>query len=709
MNRVLKISVFMATFLAFAVAARAVPSYTDIRNSYGKSDTSLVDRRGEPLYEIRTNDRARRLDWTPLDGISPALVQAVVFAEDRRFFEHRGVDYRAVAAAIAGRLGGENLRGASTVTMQLASFLNPELRPEKGRRTVFQKAQQMMEAREIEKSWTKNEILDAYLNLVSYRGEIQGIAAASRGLFGKAPHGLGRAESVVLASLIRTPNAGGARLCARAAVLGKGLQWLVRDAEIRRIASRISSGPFTIKPGADLAPHAARLLIKKNPGKEKVACSIDAGLQRFTVERLRHHVEILASRNVGSGAALVIDNKTGRVLAYASRSSDPLQGWYVDGVQAKRQAGSTLKPFLYALAFEKKILTPASVLDDGPLDIPVFSGIYRPHNYEDDFKGPVTTRVALASSLNIPAVRTILMTGIESFLARLRRLAISKIGKSGDYYGPSLALGSIDVSLWELTNAYRCLARGGLLSDAHFVPGGKAGRVRRVFSPGSAFLVSDILSDREARSATFGLENPLSTRFWTAVKTGTSKDMRDNWCVGYSRRYTVGVWVGNFNGESMHDVSGISGAAPVWAEIMDWLHAVEGKEPGAETPRDVVRREVCLPGSAGRPASEWFIRGTEPVEKNRAVGQINRKIVYPPTGAIIAIDPDIPPELQKVFFISGPRGQAGLWLLDGRCIAETGLDAGWAPEPGAHHLCLGDEEGNIVDSVQFEVRGGADK
>ena len=215
------------------------------------------------------------------------------------------------------------------------------------------------------------------------------------------------------------------------------------------------------------------------------------------------------------------------------------------------------------------------------------SGIYQPRNYDSQFKGLVTSRVALASSLNVPAVKALSLVGMEPFLSKLRQLGIKRLKESGDFYGPSLALGSADVSLWELVNGYRTLANEGIWDELRLrLKEESLSGKRKVFSREAAFLVSDILSDREARSLTFGLENPLATRFWTAVKTGTSKDMRDNWCIGYSKRYTVGVWVGNFNGEPMWNVSGITGAAPVWVEVMDFLHRQD------EGPRQTTSRRV---------------------------------------------------------------------------------------------------------------------
>jgi penicillin-binding protein 1C len=402
---------------------------------------------------------------------------------------------------------------------------------------------------------------------------------------------------------------------------------------------------------------------------------------------------------------LVVENRTGEIRAYASYTNDPAHGRFVDGVVAKRQAGSTLKPFLYALAFDRRILTAASLLEDSPLDLAVTSGIYQPQNYDRGFQGTVTARTALASSMNIPAVRALEMVGIESFLGVLRELGLGELAESGDFYGPSLALGTADITLWELANAYRTLANDGNWSELVLAPrSGVAEPPRRVFSPAAAFLVSDILSDREARYLTFGLENPLATRFWTAVKTGTSKDMRDNWCVGYSRRYTVGVWVGNFAGESMWDVSGVTGAAPVWLDIMRWLH--HGDARSAPDPPQHLLRSSILSGSERR--QEWFIPGTEPDMISLEASAAPR-IVYPPAGTVFAIDPDIPPSRQRIFFTT--RGRCGglHWILDGRRVGAADESVGWVPNAGRHFLSLSDVNGTVVDAVRFRVGGPAEK
>jgi len=695
---------FILVFLLNA-SAFALPSYQEVRESYVKSDSLLLDRHGEVLYELRTDKVRRRLDWTSLKNISPALRVAVMKAEDKRFYEHPGFDYKSIGGAVIQGLTSDSLRGASTITMQLASLLDRNLQPKKERKSIWQKGRQALKAWEIEKSWSKEEIFEAYLNHVTFRGELQGIAAASRGLFGKDPHGLDQSESLILASLIRSPNASSSELVKRVSYLNKVTDWKIGEEEIRSKVRQIFLGPNSPRPREDLAPHIARRLLIENPPGSSIISTLESQIQRFVLDRLVHHLLPLRIQNVKDGAVLVVENQTGNVLAYVSHSGDPLSARFVDGVQAMRQAGSTLKPFLYGLAFDQRILTPASLLDDSPLDIAVSSGVYQPGNYDSQFKGFVTSRIALASSLNVPAVKTLSLVGTEPFLSKLRQLGIKKLNESGDFYGPSLALGSADVSLWDLTNAYRTLADEGMWSELRLIFGeNTAFQRKQVFSKEASFLISDILSDREARSTTFGLENPLSTRFWTAVKTGTSKDMRDNWCVGYSRKYTVGVWTGNFSGEPMWNVSGVTGAAPIWIEVMNFLHRSDSSVR-KRVPPALVRKEVEFPEGVAPSREEWFIRGTEPDSKDQKIGHFNPRIVYPPSGTVIALDPDIPPELQKIFFISQTNENEFRWLLNGESLETGGKTIPWTPRAGKYFLAIADGEEKILDYIYFEVRG----
>jgi len=299
----------------------------------------------------------------------------------------------------------------------------------------------------------------------------------------------------------------------------------------------------------------------------------------------------------------------------------------------------------------------------------------------------------------VPAVRVLLLTDREPFVQKLEELGFGPL-RDGDYYGDSLALGTVDVSLWELTNACRTLANKGWWSEARLQPNAGKKTGRRVFSREATFIVSDVLSDREARSTTFGLENPLSTAFWAASKTGTSKDMRDNWCIGFSSEYTVGVWVGNFSGEAMWNVSGISGAAPIWLEIMRYLHKTEPSH--APSPPDGV---VLATASTldKRPCTDWFIRGTEPGVVHYAKAWPLPRITYPPAGALISIDPDIPMPHQKIFFQASGAPNRLKWLLDGELVGEGAMYS-WTPIRGQHRLSLVGADDQAVDTVTFTVR-----
>ena len=679
-----------------------VPSFEEVHAAHSRSESVLLDRHGEIIQELRTDTSARRLDWVPLKEISPALVAAVLFSEDRGFYRHHGVNWASMAGAAASFFRS-GTRGASTITMQLAAQLDQELKPSNRHRTLWQKWRQVRGARALERSWSKQQILETYLNLISFRGELQGLAAACSGLFGKQAHGLTDTESVILAALVRSPNADMDLVARRARALADAMKLGVGGDAVARRTGEALGHPYFIRPQAALAPQAALLLFREareRTGRmpERIASTLDRGLQQFALDTLRRHLMTVRAQNVRDGAVLVVDNRTGEVLAYVANAGDQASARHVDGIQGLRQAGSTLKPFIYGAAFDQRVLTAGSLLDDSPLDVPVPGGVYRPGNYDKSFHGPVTARVALASSLNVPAVKTLNLIGVGSGLKVLRAAGFESL-KSDDYYGASLALGAADVCLWDMVNAYRGLANGGEWRPLRFQSSDAPASARAIMTPQAAYIVGNILSDRESRSRTFNLESPLSTRFWTAVKTGTSKDMRDNWCIGFSDTYTVGVWAGNFSGEPMWNVSGITGAAPVWVEIMNRLHQSR-TSAAPQPPADVLARET--PEGPGH--REWFIRGTEMAV---APGTANAgfRIAYPAAGAVVALDPDIPPEEQKLFFESRPKAESLQWMLDGLPIGSAGKLLLWTPVRGKHSLALVDASGRVLDSVTFEVRG----
>lgn len=691
-----------ALLLVAASSSAVVPAFAEIKAGFHSSYAELQDRNGVLLHARRLDMKSNRLNWVALKDVSPALAEAVVFSEDREFYEHHGIDWSATALATFKMVTGDKSRGASTITMQLSGLLNTELAWRKGGRSLAQKWNQMQAASDLEAQWSKAEILEAYLNLISFRGDLQGIGAASQALYGKAPAGINRDEGLLLAALLPSPAAPAAKAAQRACVLiaagfaGANCQ-TIKDIAFTRLNQRLS--PYPESPA--LEGLSAGLLKQANTS---VRTTLDAKLQRQAEEILANQLAELRAQHVNAGAVLVLDNASGAVLVYVGNAGLVESARFVDSVQALRQAGSTLKPFVYELALEKKYLTAASVLEDSPLSLATPNGLYTPQNYEKDFKGPVSARVALAGSLNVPAVRVLNIVGVENVWMQLRQLGFSSLTEAPEFYGFSLALGSADVSLWMLANAYRTLANGGLYAEPGFVPGRLAAS-SRVLDGDASFVVADMLSDRSARAITFGLESALATPFWSAVKTGTSKDMRDNWTVGFSRRHTVAVWVGNLDGAPMHDVSGVTGAAPVWAAVM---RALDGGQvrPGGDAPiapLSLARNKVSFSGFREPAREEWFLRGTE-MEEVEFVRQSSARISYPVNETVIAIDPDIPEARQRVRFQADVPGKGFAWWLDGQRLgAAKELD--WKPTPGSHRLVLRDAQNRDMDAVSFTVRG----
>jgi penicillin-binding protein 1C len=713
-----------------------LPSYAQARASYRPSEAWLYDRNGRLLDAMRVDFQSRRLAWTPLDQVSPEVAKTVVAVEDRRFRLHEGIDWLSVGAALRDRLRGRSPRGASTLSMQAAAFLSKDLAAP-GARGWRDKLRQMRAAWALEDGWSKDQILEAYLNLASFRGELQGIGAASFGLFGKAPAALGPDEALLLAALLRNPGAAPERVAARACDLikssperggGPAAGWWRGPnsvaVERRAPSTAVPAVPLPV-PGRicdnlralafdalgptralaldpALAPHLAAKLLTK-PGL-RIATTLDADVQRLAATALRRQLQGLGPSRARDGAVVVVDNATGEVLAYVGGVGGASTAGQVDGADAYRQAGSTLKPFLYAAAIERGFLTPASILDDSPVQLDTASGLYVPQNYDHAFKGPVSVRTALAGSLNVPAVRTLLLEGVESFRDRLSDTGYRGLTEDGDYYGFSLALGSAEVTLLEQANAYRTLANAGRWSPLRIRPNDKPGEPRAVFTPAAAWIVSDILADADARARAFGLDSALRLPFWASAKTGTSKAMRDNWCIGFSNRFTVAVWIGNLEGDSMRAVSGTSGAAPVWREVMLALHANRpGREP--PPPPSIEQRVVRFDSGIEPPRREYFLAGTAQAAFAAAPAQARRpRIVSPVAGSIYALDPDIPLDRQRLAVrVAGVAPEHRL-VLDRRDLGLARDSMPLLVPPGAHRLALLDGRGRVVDSLIFSMR-----
>ena len=560
----------------------------------------IEDRHGHLLRTVRSTSGALA-QWVPYAALPPELPKALIAVEDRRFFWHPGVDSWALLRATAQSILHRRIvSGASTLTMQLARALRPHPR------NLWGKYREMALSLRIEASIPKQRILEEYLNRVDFGPNLRGIAAASQGYFGKPVASLSLGEVALLVGLPQGPSAYALdrhperALARRNRVLEKLLE--SKQASREQI-DRALSEPLHIdkhRPAFG-APHFVAALVQgsfseyqmgidgtRTQGASKIRTTIDSDLQRAAETAVSSIVAALWPNHVTSAAALVVDNATGDVLAYVGSPDFYAQEYegQVDGVRAHRQPGSTLKPFVYAAAFEELGYTAATVLPDLELHLNTEAGEYSPRNFDDKFRGPVRLREALGNSLNVPAVYTAAQLGPPTLLRVLHSFGFDSLNQRPEYYGPGLALGDGEVTLMELVRAYSALARGGTELPLRFelevniVKQSRDGvRIdtrkfdvpseQRVISERTAATITDILKDRTARVATFGAQSSLQFDFEVAAKTGTSKGYRDNWVIGYCHRFTVGVWVGNFDGSPMRQVGGITGAAPIFHAILD--------------------------------------------------------------------------------------------------------------------------------------------
>ena len=584
----------------------------------------LVDRAGLPLRNTRAADGTLRR-WVPLADLDPDLIAAFLAVEDRRFLRHRGVDSRALGrAALANLKARRIVSGGSTITMQLARLLRPMPRTWPG------KASQILWALRLERARSKAEILEQYLNRVPLGQGAIGVEAAAALYFGAHADELSLGQAALLAGLARAPSSDNPLVSRRRARARRSaaLERLVTSGyAAQAAATRASLEPELSagSPGRFLAAHfttrAARWQEAGGAGAGTVRTSLDLPLQLALEAEVRHTVETLADRGVSQAAAVVLDNATGEVLAWVGSPDFWADtAGQVDMVVSPRQPGSALKPFLYALAFDRGY-TPATILPDVQRIYQTATGPYRPRNYDRRFHGPVRAREALASSYNLPAVELANRLGPASLLRLLHEAGFASLDRSAEYYGLGLSLGNGDVTLLELANGYRALGNGGVWRPWRWTaarPGDAPDPGRRIVSPASAALVLDILDDPVARIPGFGVETPLDFPFPVAAKTGTSRHFTDNWAVGVTGGFTVAVWAGNFNGRPMDGVSGVSGAGPLLhrAVLATAARHSTGRLPSAEAagaiPVPICRLSGLRATSRCPTATEWFAPGTAP-------------------------------------------------------------------------------------------------
>lgn len=707
-----------ALWLGLRTAADLRPLPTALRpQSLEIHKPQFLDRNGIAL-SITYDNPWNVHDWQTLHEIPALLQEAFLASEDRRFYRHHGVDWLARTHALLQNLAARrSVRGASTITEQVVRILHP--RP----RTVWSRWLEGIEATRLERRLAKTEILEFYLNQVPYGRQRRGVLQAARLYFDRDLDTLTSGEILTLAVLVRAPGRlgrPGSQDLERP--LRQLREYLGRAGKLAEANDEVSA---TGLPLADLrlpvdAGHFIRRIARletaeesaAQPGRTKILTTLDSALQSRIQEILDRHLADLTNEDVHDGAVLVVDHQTDEVLAWVNSGglSDEIAGGWIDAVTAPRQPGSTLKPFLYALALERG-WTASTIIDDTPLSRPVGSGMHPFRNYSRKNYGPLRLREALGNSLNIPAVRTIQFIGVDNFLGRLHELGFASLDRNASHYGEGLALGNGEVTLLELVQAYNVLARGGIYHPLRFtLEGRKYGLSRRrIYSSEAASLVADILADREARRREFGSSNILSFPVQTAVKTGTSNDHRDSWAVGFNHLFTVGIWMGNLDGHATNGLTGTQGPGMILRSTFAELNRFQEARPLFLSPRLAMAKICRVTGGLAGPdcptVLEKYLPGTSPqtscdhhsgsssiasASASRHDGNSIAVHLQQPTANLqMIMDPHIPDSLEAypMRLADGRRATKTEWLIDGRLAGTTGRNIShfmWPLARGGH-------------------------
>jgi len=620
-----------------------------------KLSSSIVDRLRKrfPVYWVlvgifyfapdATFSECIRVSDLKLEQVPIFLQRAVLESEDKNFYSHSGVDYLAIAKATFQNLSNlKVVRGASTISEQLVKLKH------KLPRTLSGRVRAAYLARELEKELSKEQIFAEYLSLIPFQADACGVDQGAMLLFKRSLSTLTEKEMLALAVLIRAPSAFDP--LKRSSALERRVAWLLNSIsaitpeERARIASQSLSAVPRVEGIRNLraGPRSSQSVYSKLLSKKVIE---------------------LRDRNVEDGAIYGIDNQTGEAIiseTFSLRSSE------IDSINTKRQPGSALKPFLYALAFERGHRAE-DLIQDAPLFVPVGNGVHSFRNYSGEFYGAIPLKEALGSSLNTPAVRLLQEVGEREFWTKLRELGFSGLEQGSDHYGEGLALGNAAVTLKELVNAYRVLAAAGRLGE------------RRIFSEYSTRLVTQILIDPDARRHEFGVGGLLQFPIETAVKTGTSNDHHDAWAIGFSKRFTIGVWFGNLNRTPMKRISGSKGPAWVLRGAFDFIER------------------------AGD--SESFDLETAEPSLSPLSAEDHLRIVYPTSGLMLRFDPRIPDELESMTFQLGRRAEV-VWIVDGERVGESSDGKFvWNLQPGDHTVAARLKKGEgPSEAISFTVR-----
>jgi 1A family penicillin-binding protein len=648
--------VVLGLLLSYLWLSTPLPTPERLHAQAANGNTRILDRSGKLLYNV-PDPLSGRQHVVELATIPETLKQATIAIEDASFYTNPGVDWRGVLRATWLNLRhGEVVAGGSTLTQQVAR--NVLLEPQFARQqSLERKLREMVLALKMTTSLSKDEILALYLNQVYYGGWSYGVEAAARHYFGKSVGELDLAESALLAGLPQAPSTYDPRANPEVALARQSqvLDAMVRTGFIRQSEAeqakneRLQLATTTTTTLAEQrAPHAVQYvlaLLTAELGADAVlrggltvTTTLDVDLNDAAQRTLTRQIANLNTPRPGepehrarNGAVVVLDPANGAILALVGSPNfaDTAHDGQVNAALARRQPGSAIKPLTYAAALERN-WTPASLLFDVPTSFPSREGNpYTPNNYDRNFYGPLTFREALATSSNVAAVSLLDQVGIQALLDIADRMGIRSLGHDSGRYGLSLTLGGGEVTPLELTAAYAAFANGGQRVEPFIIKavadrsGPLSVRVATqrptttAVAPQVAYLISDILADRFARMRAFGSNSPLEVDRPAAVKTGTTTDWRDNWAVGYTPDRAVGVWIGNADGRPMQHVSGLSGAGPVWHEVMLVAHRSLPARNFVRPP-GIVEAAICAPsGLLPSPTcphvrQERFVAGSVP-------------------------------------------------------------------------------------------------
>lgn len=574
------IASLLLLFGSFLLADRLFPFDTTMEYSPVVSDS-----KGLVLHSYLTSTEKWRMK-TEINEISPVLRQAIIHKEDKYFYYHPGINHLAIIRALARNVFyGKRTSGASTITMQVARAIEPK------KRSYLNKWIEMFRAIQLEWHYSKNEILQLYLNLVPYGGNIEGVKAAALLYLDKNPDHLSLAEITALSVI---PNRPSSLVPGKnnPSIIDERNKWLRRFAQeqvfpAKQVADALNE-PFDAfrRPAPSFIPHLARRI--RQSRTPTVQTTIDLQMQTGVEKIVSDYARGAALQHIYNASVMVMDNLTGKVLAYCGSSdfSDSMHSGQVDGIVAIREPGSTLKPFVYALAIDKGLMSPKKII----ADVPVHYEGYEPENFDKQFNGPVTMEYALEHSLNIPAVKTLRTIGQAELIDLLGQCNFTQVARDRRKLGLSVVLGGCGANLEQLTGIYSALARNGSWVKPSFIEG-ETQPAKRILSTASSFMITEILS--KINRPDFPLNWQSTARMpRIAWKTGTSYGRKDAWSVGYNKRFTVGVWVGNFSGIGNPGIVGALLATPLLFRIFNAID-YNSNESWYTIPPDCEQRLVC--------------------------------------------------------------------------------------------------------------------